>query len=52
MTGQGKMEALALIGSPRKQGNTDIMADEVLVGAKTAGATASKIVHGFDSFPW
>ena len=29
-TVQGKMEVLALIGSPRKQGNTDIMADEVL----------------------
>ena len=37
------MEVLALIGSPRKQGNTDIMADEVLEGAKTAGATTSKI---------
>jgi multimeric flavodoxin WrbA len=40
---QGKMEVLALIGSPRKQGNTDIMADEVLEGAKKAGATTSKI---------
>ncbi|MBA7620137.1 hypothetical protein ES703_27481 [subsurface metagenome] len=40
---QGKMEVLALIGSPRKQGNTDIMADEVLEGAKTAGATTLKI---------
>lgn len=37
------MEVLALIGSPRKQGNTDIMADEVLEGAKMAGATTSKI---------
>ena len=40
---QGKTQVLALIGSPRKQGNTDIMADEVLEGAKTAGATTSKI---------
>lgn len=40
---QGKLQVLALIGSPRKQGNTDIMADEVLEGAKTAGATTSKI---------
>jgi len=40
---QGTIEVLALIGSPRKQGNTDIMADEVLDGAKTAGATTSKI---------
>lgn len=38
-----KMEVLALIGSPRKQGNTDIMADEVLKGAGDAGATTSKI---------
>jgi len=41
--GQGKTEVLALIGSPRKQGNTDIMADEVLEGAKMAGASTSKI---------
>lgn len=32
-----------MIGSPRKQGNTDIMADEVLAGAKMAGATTLKI---------
>ena len=37
------MEVLALIGSPRKQGNTDIMADEVLAGGKIAGARISKI---------
>ena len=37
------IKILALIGSPRKQGNTDIMADEVLEGAKSAGAIASKI---------
>jgi multimeric flavodoxin WrbA len=37
------MKILALIGSPRKQGNTDIMADEVLEGAKSMGVTASKI---------
>ena len=40
---QGRIEVLALIGSPRKQGNTDIMADEVLEGAKSAGAIASKV---------
>ena len=32
-----------MIGSSRKQGNTDIMADEVLAGAKMAGATTLKI---------
>jgi multimeric flavodoxin WrbA len=37
------MKVLALIGSPRKQGNTDIMADKVLEGAKTAGAITYKV---------
>lgn len=40
---QGRMVALALIGSPRKHGNTDIMADELLEGAESAGASASKV---------
>jgi multimeric flavodoxin WrbA len=39
----GIMEVLALIGSPRKGGNTDIMADELLRGAGRAGAATSKI---------
>jgi len=34
---------LALIGSPRKGGNTDIMADRVLKGTEDSGATTSKI---------
>jgi len=37
------MNVLALIGSPRKQGNTDIMADEVLRGARESGAATMKI---------
>lgn len=37
------IKILAIIGSPRKQGNTDIMADEVLRGARDAGASGSKI---------
>jgi NAD(P)H-dependent FMN reductase len=37
------LRVLALIGSPRKQGNTDTMADEVLRGARDAGAETSKI---------
>lgn len=37
------MEVLALIGSPRKKGNTDIMADEVLAGAEAAGAGTAKL---------
>lgn len=36
-------QILALIGSPRKQGNTDIMADEVLEGARSIGAAVDKI---------
>lgn len=34
---------LALIGSPRKHGNTDIMADELLAAARELGAHTSKI---------
>jgi NAD(P)H-dependent FMN reductase len=34
---------LALIGSPRKGGNTDIMADQLLSAAKDQGADTSKI---------
>jgi multimeric flavodoxin WrbA len=37
------VSVLALIGSPRKQGNTDIMADELLSGARELGAGTSKI---------
>lgn len=37
------MQALALIGSPRKGGNTDCLADAFLEGAVTAGATVGKI---------
>ncbi len=40
---QSELKILALIGSPRTQGNTDIMADEVLAGAAAAGAIPSKI---------
>ncbi len=38
------MRVLALVGSPRKRGNTDIMADEVLRGARAAGAETAKIM--------
>lgn len=37
------MKILALIGSPRKGGNTDIMADEVLRGAAAIGSYVNKI---------
>lgn len=37
------MKVLALIGSPRKGGNSDILADEVLNGARQAGGDTKKI---------
>ena len=37
------MRVLALLGSPRKGGNSDILAEEVLKGAKQAGAQTEKI---------
>jgi multimeric flavodoxin WrbA len=37
------MRALALIGSPRKRGNSDLLADEVLRGMKDEGADVEKI---------
>ena len=37
------MKVLALLGSPRKQGNSDILADEVLRGAREAGAETDKV---------
>ena len=37
------MKAIAVIGSPRKNGNTEILVDEVLRGAKDAGSAIEKI---------
>ena len=37
------MKIIAMVGSPRKIGNTDIMADEVLKGASDFGAMVDKI---------
>ncbi len=34
---------LGIVGSPRQQGNTDLLVDEVLKGVKDAGGTTSKI---------
>ena len=41
--GTADVTVLALIGSPRKEGNTDIMADQLLSAAKDQGADTSKI---------
>ncbi len=38
------MRILGLMGSPRQQGNTDLLLDEALKGAKSAGAQVEKIV--------
>ncbi len=45
MPGKPK-HVLAIMGSPRKGGNTDIMVDEILEGAKEAGATVEKVLIG------
>lgn len=37
------MKILALIGSPRKGGNTDILVDQILQGGKTKGHTSEKL---------
>ena len=45
MPGKPK-HVLAIMGSPRKGGNTDIMVDEIIAGAKEAGATVEKLMIG------
>ena len=43
---------LVLLGSPRKKGNTAALADQIIAGAESAGATAEKIfLHGQDISP-
>ncbi|MFX1344059.1 MAG: flavodoxin family protein [Promethearchaeota archaeon] len=37
------MQVLALLGSPRKKGNSDLLTDEVLKGLKSVGASVDKI---------
>jgi multimeric flavodoxin WrbA len=37
---------LAIVGSPRKGGNTDILVDEILKGAIAAGAEVEKVMIG------
>ena len=42
------MKILALIGSPRKQGNTDLLVDQILRGSKTRGHTSEKLyLYGY-----
>ena len=43
---------LVLLGSPRKKGNTAALADQIIAGAESAGATAERIfLHGKDISP-
>ena len=37
------MKILALIGSPRKGGNTDLLVDQILEGSRTKGHTFEKL---------
>ncbi|MGE5397086.1 MAG: flavodoxin family protein [Chitinophagales bacterium] len=37
------MKIMAFIGSPRKNGNTDILIEQILQGARTAGAEVKKV---------
>ena len=37
------MKILALVGSPRKGGNTDILVEQILQGSKTKGHTSEKL---------
>lgn len=41
--GEFLMRVTALVGSPRKKGNTDLLIDHILKGAKQAGASTKKI---------
>ena len=43
---------LVLLGSPRKKGNTAVLANQIIAGAESAGATTQKIfLHGLDISP-
>ena len=43
---------LVLLGSPRKKGNSIALANQIIAGAESAGATAEKIhLHGKDISP-
>jgi len=44
MNRQGAKHVIAFVGSPRSGGNTDILVDEILSGAREAGATTTKVM--------
>jgi len=39
-----RLRALGIVGSPRRGGNTEILVDEVLLGAQEAGALTEKVI--------
>ena len=43
MKSKNKTKVLGIVGSPRKKGNTDILVDRILDGAKNAGAEVEKV---------
>ena len=43
MAKEGRKRVLGIVGSPRQGGNTDILVDEILEGARDAGAHAEKV---------
>ncbi len=46
------MKVLALVGSPRKEGNTDLVIDRILQGAKTNGLLIEKVyLYDFEILP-
>lgn len=46
MKGSGRTRVLGIVGSPREGGNTDILVDEILEGAREAGADTEKVMLG------
>ncbi len=44
MHGANEIHVLGIIGSPRRNGNTEILVDEVLSGAAKAGAQIGKVI--------
>ncbi|MBK5112176.1 MAG: flavodoxin family protein [Candidatus Heimdallarchaeota archaeon] len=44
MNETNKVRVLGIVGSPRRGGNTELLVDEVLAGAKDAGAEIKKII--------
>ena len=45
------MDIVAIMGSPRKHGNTDMLLDEMIKGAEENGNTVKKYCEG-NAVPW